>query len=260
MTNERTTFLMYHEIEAAGRALCDAEPGYVRYVVSAPMFRDQLGQLRAGGYSGISVGQWLAGEQAGTAVVITFDDGCETDALIAAPLLAAAGFKATFYVIAGHVGQRGYLSAAQLRELSEAGFEIGCHSMTHRYLDEANEAQLQVEVNEAKARLEQITGTEVVHFSCPGGRWSRRVAQWASRAGYESVASSRIGANTPATSRLNLARVAVLRDYDSGTFARLVRREGLAARHARAGLLNAAKTILGNRAYERVRARVLDQG
>ena len=260
MTNQHTTFLMYHEIEVAGRALCDAEPGYVRYVVSQAAFRDQLGQLRADGYGGLSVGQWLAGSQAGPAAVITFDDGCETDALIAAPLLAENGFHATFYVIAGRVGQRGYLSAAQLRELSAAGFEIGCHSMTHRYLDEADDAQLQVEVNEAKARLEQITGTGIVHFSCPGGRYSRRVAQWAARAGFESVASSRIGANTPTSSRLNLARVAVLRDYDSGTFARLVRGEGLTARRARAGLLNAAKTILGNRAYERVRARVLDQG
>src|SRR3954469_20605087 len=103
MTNQRTTFLMYHEIEAAGRALCDAEPGYVRYVVSQAAFRNQLRQLRADGYGGLSVGQWLAGNQAGPAAVITFDDGCETDALIAAPLLAEAGFKATFYVIAGRV-------------------------------------------------------------------------------------------------------------------------------------------------------------
>ena len=40
MTNERTTFLMYHEIEVAGCALCDAEPGYVRYVISQAAFRN----------------------------------------------------------------------------------------------------------------------------------------------------------------------------------------------------------------------------
>ena len=89
-------------------------------------------------------------------------------------LLAEAGFTATFYVIAGRVGGRGYLSPAQLGELRAAGFEIGCHSMTHRYLDEADDGQLRVELGEAKERLEQITGTRIVHFSCPGGRWSRR--------------------------------------------------------------------------------------
>ena len=79
---------MYHEIEAAGRALCDEAPGYVRYVVTEATFRDQLAQVRAGGYTGISVGQWMAGGSDRPAVVITFDDGSETDALIAATAIA----------------------------------------------------------------------------------------------------------------------------------------------------------------------------
>jgi peptidoglycan/xylan/chitin deacetylase (PgdA/CDA1 family) len=257
--NDRTVFLMYHEIEAAGRALCEPEPGYVRYAISEATFRRQLAHLRAVGYSGISVGQALAANQHKPAVAITFDDGCETDALIAAPLLTEFGFKATFYAIAGRVGRRGYLSPAQLRELCGAGFEVGCHSMTHSYLDELNDAQLRVELAEAKDRLEQIIHTRVAHFSCPGGRWSRSLARTAAEVGYESIATSRVGLNTPTTSRFNLARVAVMRDTDSAAFARIVRGEGMTTRRARAGLLNAAKVILGNSAYERVRARVLPQ-
>ena len=258
--NDRTVFLMYHEIEAAGRALCDSEPGYVRYVVSEAALRHQLAHLQAGGYSGISVGQALAATlQHEPVVAITFDDGCETDALIAAPLLAQFGFKATFYVIVGRVGLRGYLSPAQLRELSAAGFEIGCHSMTHSYLDDLDDAQLRIELAEAKDRLEQIIHSPIAHFSCPGGRWSRSLARSAAEVGYESIATSRVGVNTPTTSRFNLARVTVMRDMDSAAFARIIRGEGLAARRARAGLLNAAKAILGNSAYERVRARVLPQ-
>src|SRR5438128_8690144 len=219
--NDRTVFLMYHEIEAAGRALCDSEPGYVRYVVSEAALRHQLAHLQAGGYSGISVGQALAATlQHEPVVAITFDDGCETDALIAAPLLAQFGFKATFYVIAGRVGLRGYLSPAQLRELSAADFEIGCHSMTHRYLDEVDDDQLRVELSEAKDRLEQITQSRVAHFSCPGGRWSRRLARTAAEAGYESVATSRVGTNAMTTSPFHLARGAVMRDMNGNAFPR----------------------------------------
>jgi peptidoglycan/xylan/chitin deacetylase (PgdA/CDA1 family) len=257
--NDRMVFLMYHEIEAAGRALCDTEPGYVRYVVSEATFRHQVAHLRASGYRGISVGQWIADVGARPAVVITFDDGSETDAVVAAPLLAEAGFGATFYVIAERVGWRGYLSPAQLRELCAAGFEIGCHSMTHSYLDEMNDEQLRVELGEARDRLEQISGCRVTHFSCPGGRWNRSLAHSAAEAGYQSVATSRVGINTALTSRFNLARAAVMRDVDSAAFARMVRGAGLTARRARAGLLSAAKALLGNSAYERVRARVLDQ-
>ena len=251
-------FLMYHEIEAAGRRLCESGPGYVRYAVSEATFRHHLAHLRDCGYRGISVGQWLAGGEDEPTVVMTFDDGCETDALVAAPLLLDAGFKATFYVIAERVGWPGYLSPAQLRALSAAGFEIGCHSMTHSYLDEVNDQQLRVELGEAKDRLEQIAQCSVAHFSCPGGRWSRGLARSAAEAGYESVTTSRVGTNATTTSRFNLARVAVMRDMDGAAFARVIRGEGLTARRARAGLLNAAKVILGNSAYERVRARVLD--
>src|SRR5262249_26074061 len=137
----------------------------------------QLARLRAGGFRGLSVGEALAGGAGeGPEVVLTFDDGCETDLVTAAPLLEEAGFRATFYVVTGFVGRPGYLGAAQLCELAGRGFEVGCHSQTHAYLPDLDEAGLDEEVAGAKGRLEQLLGRRVEHFSCPGGRWSRRVA------------------------------------------------------------------------------------
>src|SRR6185503_11688171 len=118
-------YLMYHEIERAGRELCERDQGYVRYVVSESAFREHLARLQASGFRGVSVSQALAwSDDDNRSIAITFDDGCETDLLIAAPLLKAANFNATFYTIAGRIGTRGYLSRTQLRELSESGFEI----------------------------------------------------------------------------------------------------------------------------------------
>lgn len=254
-------YLMYHEIERAGRQLCEHEQGYIRYVVSESVFRDHLARLQASGFQGVSVSEALAGsDDDKRSIAITFDDGCETDLLIAAPLLKAANFNATFYAIAGRIGERGYLSRIQLRQLSESGFETACHSMTHSYLDDLSDNELRVEIAESKDRLEQITGKRVAHFSCPGGRFSRAVARIAREAGYASVATSRIGVNTKATDSFALSRVAVLRSIGPGEFDRICRAEGFAARRARTGLLNAAKVILGNSFYERVRSSVLDQG
>ena len=42
-------------------------------------------------------------------VCITFDDGCETDLIAAAPVLRESGFSATFYLTAGFLGTPGYL-------------------------------------------------------------------------------------------------------------------------------------------------------
>jgi peptidoglycan/xylan/chitin deacetylase (PgdA/CDA1 family) len=255
-----TVYLMYHEIERAGRELCERQQGYVRYVVSESVFREHLARLRDNGFRGVSVSEALRlSDEDNRSIAITFDDGCETDFVIAAPLLKELRFNATFYAIAGRVGERGYLSRNQLRQLSDSGFEIGCHSMTHRYLDDLSDQQLRVEIAEAKDRLEQITGKHIAHFSCPGGRVSRAAIRIAREAGYASVATSRIGVNTKATDPFALSRVAVLRGIATAEFDRICRAEGFTARRARTGLLNVAKVILGNSIYERVRASVLDQ-
>src|SRR3954462_14057286 len=92
--------LMYHELELPGRSICQNEPGYARYVLPESEFRSQIRYLKKNGWNGLSVGQSL-GYPEGRSVTITFDDGCETDLLAAAPLLKQAGFNATFFITSG---------------------------------------------------------------------------------------------------------------------------------------------------------------
>lgn len=253
-----TVHLMYHELERAGRELCRTEPGYVRYVVAEDDFRRHLTRLRAKGWRGLSVGAALAAG-AVTGIAITFDDGCETDLTIAAPLLKEAGAGATFYVVTGLLGQRGYLNEGQVRELAELGFEVGSHSHTHSFLSDLDDARLREEVAGSKERLEQILGRRVEHFSCPGGRWSPRVAGAAREAGYASVATSRPGTNGRGADPFCLKRVAVMRGTDEEAFERLCRAEGLLRRRTLDAVLSAAKRTLGNTAYEKLRSTVLGQ-
>src|SRR5215472_1788339 len=109
MSTSSMAFLLYHEIALQGRELCESEPGYVRYVLDAPQFEAQMLAIKQAGLEGVSVSSAL--EFPSRAVGITFDDGCETDLLVAAPLLKKLGFGATFYVTSGRVGQNGYMSA-----------------------------------------------------------------------------------------------------------------------------------------------------
>jgi peptidoglycan/xylan/chitin deacetylase (PgdA/CDA1 family) len=257
-----TVYLMYHELRLPERELCDDEQGYARYVVAATDFRDQLAHLRANGFAGLSVTEALAqpgGQQVPDGICLTFDDGCETDLKVAAPELQAHNFKATFYVTFAHLERRGYLTRKQLRELSDQGFEIGCHSMNHVYLTDLPLEELRTEVAESKDRLEQITGKRVAHFSCPGGRWDNRIARVAEEAGYASVATSRIGVNAPEADRFCLSRVAVTHGIQMTEFARLCRGQGLKLRHARSAMLGSAKRVLGNSVYEKFRSLILNR-
>jgi peptidoglycan/xylan/chitin deacetylase (PgdA/CDA1 family) len=256
-----TFFLMYHELEVPGRSLCRADPGYTRYVVKEETFRDQLARLHALGVQGMSVTEALAGASKGQpGLAITFDDGCETDLLVAAPLLREAGFRATFYVVAGFVGRPGYLSGPQIRQLQDLGFEIGCHSMTHAYLADLAGQDLHAEIVEAKERLEKIAGKRIEHFSCPGGRWSRQAADVARAAGYRSMATSQIGRNSPHANLFRLARVAVHADTTVKDITALLRGRGLLWRRLRDGLLATAKGLLGTSWYEGLRSAVLGGG
>src|ERR1700761_8778849 len=100
MSESQIVFLMYHELERKGRKLCQSEPGYVRYILREEKFREQMAWIKKAGYRGLNVSEALH-YPAGSSVCITFDDGCETDLIAAAPVLRECGFHATFYVTAG---------------------------------------------------------------------------------------------------------------------------------------------------------------
>lgn len=287
-----TVFLMYHELELPGRELCRSGPGYARYVISKSDFKDQVALLADRGFHGLNVSQASArsssarGEaqpparteppsritpgasppivdsrvSTGPEVVFTFDDGCETDLLVAAGLLGERGFGATFFLVAAWVGSRGYLSREQARALAAmkaepGGFELGCHSMTHARLSHLSTAALRTEIVDAKDRLEQITGEPVIHFSCPGGSWSPEVARVAREAGYRSVSTSRIGTHTPRSDPYRLNRVAVLRGCRN--FLQVCRGHGVGRLRLEQIARSAVRSAVGESAYDRMRGVLL---
>jgi peptidoglycan/xylan/chitin deacetylase (PgdA/CDA1 family) len=249
-------FLMYHELELPGRSPCQLDPGYTRYVLAAADFREQMQSLRAAGWKGVNVSQALTFPEY-PAIAITFDDGCETDLLAAAPILRSLNFNATFYITYGFLGTPGYLTREQLRKVSDLGFEIGCHSMTHPYLSDLDDAGLQREIAESKVYLESVLGKTVNHFSCPGGRFDRRVEEVAKAAGYRTVATSRLYSNSRSTNQYALGRIAVMRKTRLQDFEALCQGHGFWQMNLRRGLQQGAKHLLGNSLYDRVRYAML---
>jgi peptidoglycan/xylan/chitin deacetylase (PgdA/CDA1 family) len=249
---------MYHELEEPGHPVVDSTPGYLTYVIDRATFAQQLSWMTSAHMRGVSVGDWCTHSRDDSSVVITFDDGCETDWTMAAPRLLESGFGATFYVVSGWIGRRkGFMSVAQLRELANAGFEIGSHSVSHAFLTDIAATQLRSELADSKHHLEDLLGRAVKHFSCPGGRWNRAVETTARELGYQTVATSRVGANNPASNPYALARCAMQRNTSQETFEAFARGEGLTAMRVRERALAAAKTILGNKVYDTLRGAAL---
>lgn len=250
--------LMYHELGTPGRPLCQNDPGYRRYIVPAASFETQLRNLKSLGYTGISMGCALKGISA-KQVVLTFDDGCETDLTVAAPILHELGFNATFYVTAGFLGKAGYMTDSQLRELSSGGFEIGCHSMTHPYLTDLDSAALAGEIGAAKDKLEQILGQAVEHYACPGGRFDDRVVAKVKEAGYSSFATSHPQLFARPEDRYRIGRIPVLKNTSIRQLEDICEGRGLwrlaLGQHSRLAI----QSLVGNRLYDNVRSALLSR-
>ena len=256
MARRGCVFLMYHELEMPGRTLCQSSPGYVRYILMAGAFREQMQWLKQSGYRGLSISEALPYAPEAS-VCITFDDGCETDLIAAVPVLREFGFRATFYLTAGFLGTPGYLNVDQVRELDASGFEIGCHSMTHPYLSDLAEADMKREIMDAKLRIEQIVGHGIEHFSLPGGRYDARTLEMARSAGFRTVATSLFHANSASTSHYKLGRVAIHRDTSLREFGAICQGRGLWKKQLRDWTRHGLQRLLGNRTYDQVRAVLL---
>jgi peptidoglycan/xylan/chitin deacetylase (PgdA/CDA1 family) len=248
-----SVFLMYHHIG-------DDPNADRRYVVSEQNFAAQLAHLQEDGYEVVSVGHALTQPESHTRrVVITFDDGSASDYLTAAPLLRRYGFGATFYVVPGLLGHSGFMTEAQTIEMMRWGFEIGSHSMSHRYLTDLDTLTLHDEIVGSKRRLEQLLGRRVRHFACPGGRVDWRVRRVVQEAGYDSLATSRAGVNHGGSDAYRLSRVAMYNNTSAADFRRLCSGHGMLARRLPEIALGAAKRILGNSSYDRLRRALLSR-
>ncbi len=251
-----TVFLMYHELSLPGRPLCQSEPGYTRYVVPYSEFRSQMERFARENWSGKNVSDAIQ-SFGGKSVCLTFDDGCETDLICSAPVLKEFGFGATFYITLGFLGKTGYMSEAQVRSLRDSGFEIGCHSLSHPYLTDLDKDRLRDETAGAKDCLEQIVGSPIRHFSCPGGRWNQKVLQSVKDAGFQTMATSQSGVNSARTNPFALRRVAILGGTAVEKVVRISEGGGLLQMQMRESARDLAKNMLGNTAYDSLRSIVL---
>ena len=121
-------------------------------------------------------------------IALTFDDGFHDNYENAFSLLMKRKLPAALFVVVNWVGEKGYLSWKEIRELSQKGILIGSHSLTHRWLPHlSDDRELESEIADSKKRIEDEIGREVRHFSYPVGGVDERVAQFVVRAGYRAA-------------------------------------------------------------------------
>lgn len=85
-----------------------------------------------------------------------FDDGNETDYLVAKDIFKTRGEVACSAVVTDRINTENYLTASQLLELQNDGWEILSHTKSHPNLRELSGDRIETEMSQSKATLEKL--------------------------------------------------------------------------------------------------------
>jgi len=209
--------LMYHSVSPY-----DQDPYEV--TMTPRTFEKQMRWLHRRGLRGVSMGELLGAAAEGQArrlVGLTFDDGYQDFVRYAIPVLRRYGFTATAFVLAGRLGgenvwsrpgpRKALLTAGQVREVAQAGIEIGSHGLNHVSLPQVDDIRLNAETARSRAILQELVGQRTHGFCYPYGHLDARVVEAVRAAGYDYACAVR---PSPAIGRHAIPRTYV-HDRDS---------------------------------------------
>lgn len=215
--------LMYHSISSSESS---------RWALSERRFLEQVRLLSSEGWKTACVSDLLNAEVLPPrTVVLTFDDGYADNFEHGFNCLTRYGMKATWFVVSGDVGRRSswsdddnpsrsMLGSMQLREMAQAGMEVGAHTRTHPRLPGLDAEAIADEVAGSKKDLEYILGNEVTSFAYPYGLFNKDCVEAVRKAGFKVACTTRTGWFGSDPDMLRVRRVAVFSDDSLSTFAR----------------------------------------
>ncbi len=174
------TILMYHRFS-------EIPEDWSHYCTSPKTLENDIIYLKKNGYEFLTASE-LATEYKPNSfkkvVLLTMDDGYDSDYLHVLPLLEKYQVKATIFVTGSFVGEEYYLTEEMLRKLAESPYvEIGNHSYqnhvnsyaTLQNMLDTHPEQLAQDYLKNKIFLERIIRRPVTSVSYPNGLYNKHL-------------------------------------------------------------------------------------
>jgi len=246
MKNLYLPVLMYHNI-------CEGKPQN-SYAIPNESFEEQMHYLSQNGFKTITPDE-IAGleETSGKKyLIITFDDGYETDLTLALPILTKYGFKGVSFVTTGLLGTNNYMNWEQIYKLKKKGFSIQSHTHTHPLLKSLSDVMIKQELAISKKTIEDKLKTEVTCLSLPGGSYSKEAKEIALSQGYRYIFNSNPAINIINDRTINfLGRIPITYKVSLEKFKKIVNLDNKTISQLKLSysIKNIIKTCLGEERY-----------
>lgn len=196
-----TLVLCYHAV---------SESWPEQFTVTPAQLRCHLEYFLGRGYRAVTFTEALSDAGSDRIVAITFDDAYRSIFARALPVLEELGIPGTVFVPTAFPGSGRLLKWPgidhwvgtpheqelvpfdwdEAKQLSQAGWEIGSHTVTHPHLTSLSDEDLEHEMVESRRQLERRLGRPCTSIAYPYGDWDDRTLVAARRAGYRFAAST----------------------------------------------------------------------
>lgn len=179
--------LCYHRIR---NSLVSDGRNMKTYSVSPSLFAEQMKTLHDNGFHTISPEQLYEylvheGNLPSKPILITFDDTREEQFTIGSAEMKKYGFKGVFFIMTVSINRPGYMTKAQIKNLSDNGHAIGAHSWDHHPVTKYTGDDWSIQISKPKKRVEDIIGKTVNYFAYPDGIWNKEAITELEKSNYK---------------------------------------------------------------------------
>ena len=184
--DKMTEILTYHNF---------SNNGSDQWTITPSLFESDMKWLVEQGYKGVSLKDFYEDIEQEKVFVLTFDDGYRDFFDVAMPILDKLNFKATIFIVSGLIGfiscwrtadlQPPLLNWDEIRNIANAGYEIGSHGVYHSDLFRLSREKLDQEIIESRKLIEGKLGVPVVSFSYSWNRCNDEIVSIVREARYK---------------------------------------------------------------------------
>lgn len=217
---------MYHGIDSLSYPYRGRSDEELEWVLPLSTFIAHMELLKLRGFRPVKLDELLKIEKIQRApfkpIILTFDDGHESNYLNVLPVLKQFGYEAEFFITADWIGSDNYMNQSQLIEMHNSGMSIQSHACSHRFLTDLGDQEVFEELMQSKMKLSGILGDNIKYISYPGGRFNQKIEQIAQRVGYQGSYSANSGYNYNFKSLFGLKRQGLTKDTKESEFVAII--------------------------------------
>lgn len=173
-------------------------------------------------------------------VALTFDDGYQSLYEQAEPITSYKKLRPLVYLNTGWIGQskfdrkrsvaelghypdESFLIWPEVKDLHDAGWEIGSHGVNHYNFTMTEENITKQELSLSKESIEKYINTECLHFAYPWGIYSKDLIIALRNAGYKYAAAAMHAKLSQSSNLFALPRMNIEKNYSFEDFKNIVK-------------------------------------